>query len=117
MQIDLNQELLNLNGTVAEEKYKSENEELKSRPITLRTLISAALQNRLQGDDKLTAKQLAERYELILRVHKEQDAEFTVEEIVEIKDRIIRSGLSVLLTGQILNMLEGKPTGIEKIEK
>ena len=81
--------------------------------MTVRTIVSGALQAPLQSDGKMDVKQREALFDLLMKIHGDPVVELESEEITKLKNRIVQVGFNNVLTGQVLKILEGKPNPLE----
>lgn len=105
MKRNLDIQLLDLDGKPFDDK------------ATLKSVVFAALNAPLQGDNEMSLDQQLKRFNLLQLVHKGGVAEITAEDITLIKTRAARC-LSLIAVGRLCEMLEREYTpGSEKIEE
>jgi hypothetical protein len=74
-------------------------------PMTLRLVINRALTTPMKDDD-LTPEKGVARFSLAMRVHNNDEVEFTAEELTLIKNRIAKLFSSPLIVGQACLILD-----------
>lgn len=111
--VNFSRSLLRLDGTPIQEVVgKDEKGEPVRGDMTVRSFVSGVLQAPMQGDEKLSAKERENHFDLLLRVHSAPVLDLSAEEVTLIKNRIARSAYNNLVVGQMLKILEGKDTGL-----
>lgn len=106
MKINFNQEILAIDGKPIPEGV--------GKNVTLLSICQQALQMSTKEDANLPAAKKVDRYNLLLRItNQSPDVELAAKEISMLKELVGRS-FTVIVVGQVLAMLENKPTGIEK---
>jgi hypothetical protein len=81
--------------------------------MTVRSVFSASLQANLQGDDKQSTKQREELFDLLIKIHGNPVVELNRDEKEILKDRIEKCNFGLLVSGQVLKILDGKPNPFE----
>lgn len=97
MKINLNKKMADLDGKDVKQDEK---------PVTLKTVCLGALMSSVPGDEQLTVADVEKRYDLMLRLNKGGQQEFTPEEVSMIKARIPKFW-ALLISGQACQMLNG----------
>lgn len=104
MKIDFAQQILTVDGLPIPEGV--------GKFATLKSLAQQALQMATKEDANLPIAKKVERFDLLLKItNKAPEVNLEAEEIALLKE-LMGKAFSVLAVGQILRMLEKKPTGI-----
>jgi uncharacterized protein YheU (UPF0270 family) len=114
MLIDLNQVMLNADGTVLKELIDKVEKE-----VTLRQVVLSSLRANLKGDEVLLMNEQEKLFDLLMKFTKEQDVDLEAKEITTIQDRIKRRNFGFLINVQACRLLDQKETGIllKKVKK
>ena len=108
MKIDVLQALLNYEG----KEMKTVDESGKTRPLTVRLIISAALNGTLRvngGTVPLTAEDKAKIYQLCSKLYSNKEVDFTVEDMAFIKKRAGDvAEITPLMCGKLNELFEKK---------
>jgi len=84
--------------------------------LTIRSIVSAALQTPMQEDAKKSPKEREEMFDLLMRIHGDPVVDLSSEEQTKLKDRVSKVAYNNLITGQVLRVLEGKENPFEPKE-
>jgi len=122
MIIDLGTEILHVNGKVKKELVGSEvidgrRKGGKMVPITVRSVITGALNSVLEADQNRSLTSHDKAYNLLVKIHKEPVIELDSEEISMIKNRLAKMPFGSVTITQVARILEGKDIGIDAVEK
>jgi hypothetical protein len=85
-------------------------------PMTVRSVFSTSLQANLKEDEKQSTKQREELFDLLMKIHGNPVVELNSDEKELLRDRIEKCKFSLLISGQVLRILEGKSNPFEPQE-
>jgi hypothetical protein len=77
------------------------------KPVDLRTIFSFALNNQVQGETPQTAEQKNKIFQLSLKLYKDKEVDFTVDDLAFIKERVGKVW-SPLIYGRVCEIIEKK---------
>lgn len=109
LKLNLDQKFENIDGGTMKEVNPMTKTE---KDVTLRDVFKVAVTAELEGDAQGASQEVLNRkmknFEIYLKIREAAESiELTAEEIVHIKERVIRV-YSVLIAGPTVNMLNGK---------
>lgn len=84
--------------------------------LTIRSIVSAALQTPMQEDAKKSPKEREEMFDLLMKIHGDPVVDLSSEEQTKLKERVSKVAYNNLIAGQVLRVLEGKENPFEPDE-
>ena len=113
MKIDFTQKLLNFEGkTLREATANDDGSRGPDRDLTLRAVSVGALNAVFQDERNIGVAEKDKRFELQLRLYREDVIDLDVDDISKIKELIGKMPYTPWVTGQARRMLDGKEVGI-----
>ena len=109
MKLNLNKNILDLEGKEVSEKVKDSDGNIVDRKISIDQLIVSSLMNTYQDDDKSSGEDKLTRFDLALKIKNSKgDIELSTEDITFIKKYTKKGLLSPLAFARTNEALEGK---------
>jgi len=81
-------------------------------PMTVRSILSATIQAMIRGDEKKSAKECENTFDLLTLIHGDPVVELKSDDVALLKERVVKI-YGTLISGQIIKILE---TGINPFE-
>jgi hypothetical protein len=89
-----------------------EENSIRRVPLTVRSVLSSAIQAPIKGDESKSASETENVFDLLMKIHGNPVVELKSDEITYLKDRVVKI-FNKVISGQMMKILE---TGLNPLE-